>query len=100
MPTWFDESRLDDEAALATADSACATRRGGCPRPPRGGEAAPGSPPPWVAGDAARPRAIVAPAPTPGCCGRARAVVPGAVRRLARSGSPGWAGALTSSSSP
>ena len=99
MVTWFDESRLDDESALA------ARRRAACgrwPRPARGYAARPARPrrrPPrrcargrragaTARGDRRRAR-------TPGCCGRCSS-------RGARCRSwpgpgpalPGWAGSL------
>ena len=88
MATWFDESRLDDEAALARADARAARR---WPSPAPGYAARPSRPPrrarrggrrapragPAPRGDRRRPR-------LPAAARRARAVVPGAVRRLAR----------------
>src|SRR5580765_514655 len=65
MPTWFDESRLDDEAALATADARLRELAEAGARVRREAvEAAPGiGAAVAAAGDAARPRAIVAAGP-------------------------------------
>lgn len=65
MPTWFDESRLDDEAALATADVRLRELAEAGARVRREAvEAAPGiAAAVAAAGDAARPRAIVAAGP-------------------------------------
>src|SRR6476469_8073398 len=65
MATWFDESRLDDEAALATADARLRELAEAGARVRREAvEAAPGiGAAVAAAGDAARPRAIVAAGP-------------------------------------
>src|SRR6476659_10073432 len=65
MPTWFDESRLDGEAALATADVRLRELAEAGARVRREAiEAAPGIAAAVAsAGDAARPRAIVAAGP-------------------------------------
>ena len=97
MATWFDESRLDDEAALATADlrlrelaeSGARVRREAVEAAAgiAAAVAAAGEPPP------ARHRR--GRARLPAAARRARAVVPGAVRGLARARRcPGWAGGL------
>ena len=97
MATWFDEARLDDERVLARPRPA---RCGRSRRAARGSAASPTTPRPHRRGD--RPRPGRRPAPRghrrrPGLAAAARgarAVVPGALRRLARPGLPGWAGSL------
>ena len=97
MPTWFDESRLDDEAALATADLRLRELAEAGARVRREAvEAAPGiAAAVESAGDAARPRAIVAAGPDSRLL---RAVLepwcPVPFVAWPNPGLPGWAGGL------
>ena len=87
MATWFDESRLDDEGALAAGDLRLRTlaESGARVRREAGEAAAATAEAVARARELARPRAVIAAGPgLAAAARRARAVVPGAVRGLAR----------------